>query len=243
VRTGSAPGLSPRHLIFALPLAAGLIGAAVARLLRDAGPAVRVAAAVLLVTVTVLAPTGGIRDPRDWWNDVLGGGPPDAALGSRGELALPTTWLRANVGEGDVLFPYSTVFLGALDVADKGQTLPYSQASLIKRSMERIPSPAPGLVVSVPVGSSRVDLDSLRARLGRDFEPHRLGSWLLIESRGPLADDHTVLRSIYHALRSARFSIRGERRFELSWYFNVTLATLCSSVRAYGDRCPPPVPG
>jgi hypothetical protein len=242
VRSGIPPGLSPRHLIFALPLVAGLVGAATARLLRDAGTAVRVGAAALLVTVAVLAPTGGIRDPRDWWNDVLGGGPPEVALGSQEQLALPTAWLRANVGEGDVLFPYSTVFLGALDAAGRGQTLPYSQASLIERSMDRVPSPAPGLVVSVPVGASSVDLDELRARLGGGFEVQHLGSWLLIESTGPLADDHTVLRSVYHALRSARFSIQGERRFELSWYFNVTLAALCTSVRAYGDRCPPPAP-
>jgi Dolichyl-phosphate-mannose-protein mannosyltransferase len=242
VRSGIEPGLSPRHLIFALPLAAGLIGAAVARLFRDISVPLRVVLAGFLVAAAVLAPTGGIQDPRDWWNDVLGGGPPAVALGSEERLAAPVTWLRAHVEEDDVLYPYSPVYLGALDAASRAQTLPYSQASLIERALERVPSPAPGLVVSVPLGSATVDVQALRARLGDRFEPHFLGSWLLLESTGPLADDHTVLRSIYYGLRSTRLSVRGERRFELDWYFNVTLAALCTSVRAYGDRCPPSPP-
>jgi hypothetical protein len=238
VRSGIEPGLSPRHLIYALPLTAGLIGAAVARAFRDLGLPVRVALAGLLVAAAVLAPTGGIRDPRDWWNDVLGGGPPLVALGSEEHLAASSAWLRGNVREGDVLFPYSPVYLGGLEAAREAETLPYSQPRLLERALDRVRSPAAGLVVSVPVGSSVVDPAFLRSRLGPGFEPHRLGSWLLLEATEPLPDDRAVLRSIHRALESTRLSIRGERRPELSWYLDQTRATLCTTLRrAYGDRC------
>ena len=234
-------GLSPRHLIFVLPFVAVLIGAAVARLLRDVGTPVGLVLAAFLVAAAVLAPIGGVRDPRDWSNDVLGGGTTDAALGSERQLAAASAWLSANVEPEDVLFPYSPVYLGSIAAASRADTLPYSRASLIERAMERVASPADHVVVSVPVGSGEVSLVSLRARLGRGFEPHLLGGWLLIETTRPLADDHEVLRAVYHVLRAARFSV-DEQRPELTWYFNVTLAALCSSVRAYGDRCPPPAP-
>jgi mannosyltransferase len=81
VRSESEPGLSPRPLIYALPLAAALTGAAVARALRDRGTAVRAAVLALLTALVLIAPLGGIRDPREWHNDVLGGGPAGVALG------------------------------------------------------------------------------------------------------------------------------------------------------------------
>lgn len=238
VRSGSEPGLSPRHLMYALPLAAALIGAAVARVLGDRGTAVRAGALTLLGALAVVAPLGGIRDPRDWHNDVLGGGPPAVALGSAESLAAPAAWLDATVAEGDVLFPYSAVFLAGLPGTGEARALPYSQKTLILRSLERIETPLERIVVSVPVGPASLDLQGLERRLGSRFEAHPFGGWLLLEGNGPFADDHTVLVAIYHALAAARDSIAAPR-YELGWYFRVTLSTLCGSVREYGDRCPP----
>jgi Dolichyl-phosphate-mannose-protein mannosyltransferase len=237
IATGSEPGLSPRHLIFALPLAAGFIGVAVAYLLRDRGPAVRAGALALLLAAALVAPVGGIRDPRNWQNDVLGGGPADAALGSEQRVAAPAAWLRATTGENDVLFPYSAVFLAALPETGDAHTLPYSQRKLILRSMERIDGPVRRIVVSVPLGQAHVNLTRLRKLLGERFEPRQFGSWLLVEGKGP-HDDHDSLVAIYHALRSSRAAISWPR-YELGWYFNVTLATLCGAVHEeWGDRCP-----
>ena len=237
IGTGTEPGLSPRHLIFALPLAAAFIGAAVAHVLRDRGTAVRAGALVLLVAAALLAPVGGIRDPRNWRTDVLGGGPGNVALGSEQQVAAPAAWLRATTGEQDVLFPYSAVYLAALPATGDAHTLPYSQRKLVLRSMERIDSPVRRLVVSVPVGEAYVNLPRLQKLLGPRFEPRQFGSWLLVEGRGPF-DDHDSLVGIYHALRSARAAISWPR-YELGWYFNVTLATLCGAVREkWGDRCP-----
>ena len=241
VRSGSEPGLSPRHLIYALPLAAALIGAAVARALRDRGVPVRAGALALLAALVLVAPLGGIRDPRDWHNDVLGGGPPDVALGNEERLAAPAAWLDATVEEGDVLYPYSAVFLAGLPATGEAYGLPYSQRTLILRSMERIGTPVERIVVSVPVGSASLDLHGLERRLGRRFDAHSFDGWLLLEGQGPFADDRSVLAAIYHALAAARNSVSGSR-YELSWYFRVTLAALCGSVREYGDRCPPQRP-
>ena len=243
VRTGSAPGLSPRHFIFALPLAAALIGVAVARGLRDLGPKTRVAVIAALALAAALAPVGGIRDPRDWSNDVLGGGPPSRALGSAENLAAPTAWLRRNVGAGDVVFPYSPVFLAGLTATKDAHALPYAQRTLLLRAMDRVEPPVRRLVVAVPLGDTPVDLSRLRTLLGPRFEPHAFPAWLLVEGKGPLADDHTVLLATYHALAAARESTEGTRQYELSWYFKVTLSTLCGSLRTYGERCPPRLPG
>jgi mannosyltransferase len=238
MRSGSQPGLSPRHLIYALPLAAAFVGAAVARALRDRGTAVRAGALALLVALALLAPLGGIRDPRNWRNDVLGGGPSDVALGSEERLAGPASWLRATLDPGDVIYPYSAVFLAGLPATGEAHGLPYSQRTLILRATERIDTPVERLVVSVPVGPALLNRGELARRLGSRFEAHPFGGWLLVEGKGPFADDHDVLVAIYHSLRAARDSISAPR-YELTWYFRVTLSTLCGAVRErWGDRCP-----
>ena len=75
-RSGSEPGLSPRHLVYVVPLVGALIGVAVARAVQGRGELVSAGAVVLTGVLLVAAPFGGIRDPRDWQNDVLGGGRP-----------------------------------------------------------------------------------------------------------------------------------------------------------------------
>ncbi|MGH3022529.1 MAG: glycosyltransferase family 39 protein, partial [Gaiellaceae bacterium] len=82
VRSGSEPGLSPRHIVYVVPLAGALIGVAVARAVRGRPAWVAVGAVAVTGVLLALAPFGGIRDPRDWQNDVLGGGPPETALGA-----------------------------------------------------------------------------------------------------------------------------------------------------------------
>ena len=142
-RSGSEP-VSPRHLVYVVPLVGALIGVAVARAVQGRGELVSAGAVVLTGVLLVAAPFGGIRDPRDWQNDVLGGGPPETALGSDDRVAAPAAWLNENVEEGDVLYPYSAVYWAGLPATGDAEVLPYSQRELILRAVDRAPCRAGG---------------------------------------------------------------------------------------------------
>ena len=242
VRSGTEPGLSPRHIVYVVPLVAALVGVAIARAVRGR-PAWLAAGAVIAAGILLaLAPFGGIRDPRDWQNDVLGGGPPETALGAGERVAAPAAWLNETVGAGDVLYPYSAVYWAGLPAAGEANVLPYSQRELILRAAERIEPPVGRGVVSVPLGEGRLDHGRLEEELGSGFAVHPFGVWLLVEGEGPYADERVVLLAVSHALRSSREAITNGSG-ELGWYFNVTLAALCGSVRErWGDSCPLPPP-
>ena len=241
-RSGSEPGLSPRHLVYVVPLVGALIGVAVARAVQGRGELVSAGAVVLTGVLLVASPFGGIRDPRDWQNDVLGGGQPDTALGSEDRVAAPAAWLNENVEEGDVLYPYSAVYWAGLPATGDAEVLPYSQKELILRAVDRIEPPVERVVVSVPLGDGTLDRERLDELLGEGFTVHDFGGWLLVEGTGPYEEQRDVLLVITHALRSARDSIENKSG-PLGWYFNVTLATLCGAAReGWSDKCPLPAP-
>ena len=172
-------GLSPRHLVFALPLWAAAIGAAVARASRAASPlAMAVGAVASSRSLAVLSPPGGVRDPREWPNVVLGGGPDATATGSRERLDAPADWLRETVDEGDLLLPV-LVGLPRRAAGDRGgglaPVLPRRRCSKRRRPAER--SRPAAVVVAVPVGEAPVDLERLESELGDGYEV-RLFPWL-----------------------------------------------------------------
>jgi Dolichyl-phosphate-mannose-protein mannosyltransferase len=238
VRSGSEPGLSPRHLIFILPLAAALIGVAVARAVQGRDPFVAVGAVAAVGVLLFLAPLGGIRDPRDWSNDVLGGGSAATATGSELRLAAPARWLEDNVGPGDVVFPYSAVYFAALGAVGEANVLPYSQKTLVLRAAERIRTPVDRVVVAVPLGSAYVDAGLLDESLGPGFEARSFGAWVLVEGTGPYAEKRDALAAVYHALYSTRDAVFGESD-ELVWYFRITLSALCGAAQTkWGGSCP-----
>lgn len=242
VRSGSEPGLSPRHIVYVVPLAGALVGVAVARAVQGRPPWMSLAAGAAAGVLLALAPFGGIRDPRDWQNDVLGGGPPETALGTEEHVAAPADWLNDTVRAGDVLYPYSAVYWAGLPATGRAHVLPYSQRELILRAAERIEPPVGRVVVSIPLGEARLDRERLDEALGEGFVAHPFGGWLLVEGTGPYADERVVLLAVSHALRSSREAITGASN-ALGWYFNVTLAALCGSVRErWGDSCPLPPP-
>jgi hypothetical protein len=173
---------------------------------------------------------------------VLGGGPPDAALGSEARVAAPAAWLNENVEEGDVLYPYSAVYWAGLPATGDAEVLPYSQRELIVRAVDRIEPPVERVVVSVPLGDGTLDRERLAELLGDGFAVHDFDGWVLIEGTGPYEDQLDVLLVITHALRSARDSIENKSG-PLGWYFNVTLATLCGAAReGWSQTCPLPAP-
>ena len=143
--------LSPRHLIFVLPIWTTFVAAGAARV-----PA-RILVASALVAIAALAPAA-VSDPRTT---------PSA-------VAAPAAWLRAQLEPGDVLYPYSPLFLAALPDAAKARALPREPLALA-RALRRTEE-ARRVFVAIP----------LRKPLRRHVPgAHVFRSWLILEERGP----------------------------------------------------------
>jgi hypothetical protein len=239
LRTESVMGLSPRHLVFALPLWAAAVGTGVAWVTRRLRPEVAVACVAAVGLLAVLSPPGGVRDPRDWPNVVLGGGPDATATGSRGLLAAPADELRATVRPGDLLFPFSSVFLAGLPATGEAVSLPYSQTTLLERAVDRLDGPTGGIVVAVPVGEAAVDVERLRGDLGAGFEVSRFPGWLLVRGEGPFARPEEALSAAAAALAATREAVDVDRHPELRFYVDRGLRTTCETLAARGEPCAP----
>jgi hypothetical protein len=237
LRTESVMGLSPRHLVFALPLWAAAVGTGLARLTRRLRPEVAVACVAAVGLLAVLSPPGGVRDPRDWPNVVLGGGSDATATGSRERLAAPAAWLRGTVEEGDLLFPFSSVFLAGLPATGDGISLPYSQTTLLERAADRLDGPSGAVVVAVPVGEAAVDRARLRDDLGGGFDVEVFPGWLLLRAEGPFAQPEDALAATATALAASREAVDVDRYPELRFYVDRGLRTTCETLAALGKPC------
>lgn len=237
VRTGGSPGLSPRHLIFALPLWAGLVGAGFAGVVRSVRPAGRVACLAALAAVAALAPGGGIVDPRDpERNAVLGGGPLSIAPGRPGSVEAPVAWLRETTGVGGgILFPYSPVYLGALPEAARSTSLPYAQADLLLRTLARVDKPVSAVTIAIPLVHASVDSDRLAALLP-DARVHGSDRWVLVQRPGPFGDGASALAAAHEAFAaSQQATIRDS--IQLDGYVDRQAAVLCEAMQALGRSC------
>ena len=213
VRTGRAPDLSPRHLIFALPFFAAFVGVAVARLPGRSLPVVGLALVAALSTQ-------GIHDPRSITYT--------AALGSESAVAAPAAWLRENVEPDDVLYPYSSVYLAALPETGKARGLPRAQVQSLLTALDRVDYPSGDLFVAVPVGST--DVGPVKG--GRDF-----GSWLIVRVEGPFADREAVLRAAERSLALAQAQLEPPVPAALAGWFDLNGAVVCESLAQLGSRC------
>jgi hypothetical protein len=83
--------LSPRHLIFVLPVWTTFVATGLARM------PLRTAAVAAALGIALLAPAA-VADPRT----------------STANLTAAATWVREHIRPGDALYPYSPVFLAAL---------------------------------------------------------------------------------------------------------------------------------
>jgi hypothetical protein len=187
VRSAGSPGLSPRHLAYALPAWAALIGVGVTRVCtgRAAWPAVALAG-----IAAALASPGGIVDPRATTsNAILGGGPAEIAPGSPASVADAASWARSRVRRGDVLFPYSPAFLAALPETGRALSLPYGQAPLLRRTLRRADWPVPGVMIAVPLvdGSFGGRWPASRSSV------YSSSDWFLLRVEGPFADQRALL--------------------------------------------------
>jgi hypothetical protein len=215
VRTGRAPDLSPRHLIFALPFWAALIGAAVARV-----PHPFRIVAVAGVGLAAAFGSAGIPDPRSITYT--------AALGSEKAVAQPAAWLRREVQPGDVLYPYASVYLAALPEAGEAHGLPRAQRQSLIAALDRLDYPVGAVFVAVPTGTARVEgLEVAGAR--------RFGSWLFVRTEGPFEDRDAVLEAAVRALTDVRPALQEPIPEPLAGWFELNQEVLCESLRTLAD--------
>jgi hypothetical protein len=128
VPTSSTPDLSPRHLFYALPLWAALIGVGATTLLR------RNVVVALVAAIAITSPASALRDPRE-----IGFATASSAEGRS---------LRA--GENDLLLPYSAVFLASLPDVRQALALPHAPGDEILSALEHADEPIGSVYVAVP---------------------------------------------------------------------------------------------
>jgi hypothetical protein len=212
VQSSASPDLSPRHLIYALPLWAAAAGVGGARLLGRVGPLPQAAALGALLLVAAFASTG-VHDPRELKFP--------AGMASQSELARPAARLRGEIRPGDVLWPFSAVYLEALPASAQATGLPRAQATLLLRALRRVELPAGSVYVSVPVARTNIRLEQLKARLAPGFEAERIGGWLILERRGPMTDRASIAAAISTLLREAQAATARPYHSALGRYYQL----------------------
>jgi mannosyltransferase len=176
--------LGPRHLIFTLPLWTALAAIGTARLAATVPGRAGLLVPLVAVAAAALAPTA-VSDPRT------------IATGEQDAVRAPAGWLRTQLQPGDVLYPYSPVFLAALPTAASARGYPREPVAL-ERALTRT-TRVGTLFVSLPLptGTSSATVKRLRAE---GVDAVAFPSWLILRERGPFSDGREALRSAADAL-------------------------------------------
>jgi Dolichyl-phosphate-mannose-protein mannosyltransferase len=219
--------LSPRHLMFGLPVWAALVGAGVARLVRDLPRAAAVLCLTGVAAAAILAPAG-IADPRT------------DANATESVLAEPAAWVRSQVDDDSVLFFASPVFLAALPETEDAVAVTRSGRPL--KLVARADFPVPSVMVALPLAGTRVDRDRLAARLGEKGRFAASSEWLVIERVGPFREERDVLLAGASVLEAA-YRAASERALPFRREVRAGMGTLCGALEELGDSCPPGLPG
>ena len=236
LRTGSVMGLSPRHLVFALPLWAAAIGVAVATIARGFHPAVAVGVAAIVGRRTALAAGRRARPPG-----VAECRPRRRAGRDRDRQPRPARasgdYLRATVADGDLLFPFSSVFLAGLPATGQATSLPYSQTSLLESAVARMPERTGALVVAVPRRRGRGRSRAARGDLGQGFDAQLFPGWLLVRAEGPFPEATAALRANARVLTAALEAVEVGRYPVLRFYVERGLRSTCQTLASLGEAC------
>jgi hypothetical protein len=213
--------LTPRHLMFGLPLWAALVGVGVGRLVRGL-PAVAVAAAVVAVALAGALAPGGIADPRNDTN----------ATAER--LGPPAAWVEEHAEDGSLLLFYSPVFLEALPAARDGTAVPRSGRPLAM--VERAGYPVPSLVLALRLDGTTVRPLRLATRIGTGSEAEAFPGWVVFTVPGPFADPHEALVGARDGLRAALEESTG-RTLPFRRDVRNGLVTTCAALAELDDPC------
>jgi hypothetical protein len=168
--------LTPRHLIFMLPIWITLVAAGATHIGALIPAKARVASFAAIVAAAALAPSA-VSEPRT------------IPTGAERAVSAPAAWLATQLGPGDVMYPYSPVFFAALPAAKEARAYsrePIALARAVKRT-----STTHTVFISIPLRES-FDGNALR-RAGIRFEA--FPSWLILESVGPFANGTAALGS------------------------------------------------
>jgi hypothetical protein len=178
--------LGPRHLVFMLPIWIALVAAGAMRV-GEAIPVPRIAVVAAIGLAAALAPSA-IAEPRT------------IATGDASAIAEPAAWLRTNLSPGDVLYPYSPVFLAALPTAAEARGYP-REAVALARVAQRTKD-VPAVFVSLPLRSP-VTPSTVRDLEQAGVNVHAFPSWLILEQRGPFGDGTAALAAAAALLQRA----------------------------------------
>jgi hypothetical protein len=216
--------LSSRQFIFVFPLWIGLVSVGYARAVNRFRPYAQALALIALAALALLAPQV-VPDPRT------------APSGRREALAAPADWMRDSAPAHAVLFPASPVFLASLSATRHGHAIPREQPSIVSRAIRRASLPTPSVFVAVPLEDTRVDRKRLRASLGAGYRVLVYEYWLLVEARGPFAEESRVLATIARILDASGASI-APHTVRLTGYLHQGRAAVCGALWSFGGRCP-----
>jgi len=207
--------LSPRHLIFLLPLWIMLVAVGAARAAACLPFAARVAALVAVVAAAVLAPSA-VSEPRT------------IPTGTERAVSAPSAWLAERITPGDVLYPYSPLFLATLPVAKEARG--YSREPVALARAARRTHTVPAVFMSIPL---REPVDSAALR-GRGLRFRAFPSWLVLEARGPFVDGTEAIASAARTLQTTEPALRedGARA-----YLEQILGAACAALTRLGSGC------
>jgi hypothetical protein len=169
--------LAPRHLIFMLPLWIGLVATGATSIGARFSWRGRTALLAAVVFVAAFAPSA-VSEPR-----TIPSGAPEV-------VAAPAAWLGTSLAPGDVLYPYSPVFLAALPEAKKAHAYAREPVALARAAART--GVVPSVFVSIPLRGP-VEPGAFQNEDG--IRVHLFPSWLIAESRGPFTDGTAALQA------------------------------------------------
>jgi mannosyltransferase len=207
--------LAPRHLIFMLPLWIALAAIGASRVAAAAPVRARAAVLVAIVAAAALAPSA-VSEPRT------------IPTGDEGAVAAPAAWLQTQLQAGDVVYPYSPVFLAALPAAKAARA--YAREPVALARAARRTGATARVFISIPLHEP-VDRAALR-RAGLRFRP--FPSWLILVSPGPFANGTDALASTARTLATAGPVIADA---EAHAYLEQIRGTACDALARLRSSC------
>jgi hypothetical protein len=130
------------------------------------------------------------------------------------------------VRPGDVLFPYSPLFLAALPESARATTLPPVEASVIHRAIDRVQREPGALFVAVP-SDYFIDMRRVSEALGPGVDVRTYpGGWLVVQVGGPFSDPRTVLNEAARVLETTLATARPPVGTEVEYYLRSNIAGL-----------------
>jgi hypothetical protein len=208
--------LAPRHLIFMLPLWIGLVATGTSSIGARVPIQGRTALLAAVVVAAAFAPSA-VSEPR-----TIPNGAPEV-------VAAPAAWLATALAPGDVLYPYSPVFLAALPEARKARAYAREPVALARAAART--GAVPSVFVSIPLRGP-VEPDAFQKE--GTIRVHVFPSWLIAESRGPFADGTGALRAAV-ALLQAISPLAADAGAQP--YAEQLTGTACAALGRLGSSC------